>query len=91
MELHTGTGSSGGWLRERSTWALLAFLGIAGFFLVTEHRAHLFGVLPYLLLLACPLIHLFGHGGHNADGGGGAQGGHGGHGDTTGPRLGAGR
>ena len=91
MESQTGTGSSGGWLRERSTWALLAFLGIAGFFLLTEHRAHLFGVLPYLLLLACPLIHLFGHGGHSGDGGGGAQGGHSGHDDTTGLRSGAGR
>jgi hypothetical protein len=43
---------------------LLAFLAIAAFFLFTEHRAHLFGILPYLLLLACPLLHLFMHGGH---------------------------
>ncbi|PIU17155.1 MAG: hypothetical protein COT19_02325 [Gallionellales bacterium CG08_land_8_20_14_0_20_59_87] len=49
-------------------WILLAFLAIAGFFLFTEHRAHLLGVLPYLFLLACPLMHLFmhhGHGGHD--------------------------
>ena len=39
-------------------------LAIAGFFLLTEHRAHVFGILPYLLLLACPLMHLFGHHGH---------------------------
>jgi ABC-type nickel/cobalt efflux system permease component RcnA len=43
--------------------ALLGFLGIAAFLLWTEHRAHLLGVLPYLLLLACPLMHLL-HGGH---------------------------
>ena len=46
---------------------LLAFLAIAGFFLLAEHRAHLFGVLPFLLLAACPLLHFFmhrGHGGH---------------------------
>lgn len=43
---------------------LIGFLAIAGFFLFTEHRAHLFGFLPYLLLLACPLMHLFHHGGH---------------------------
>lgn len=36
---------------------LLAFLAIAGFFLLTGHRAYLFGVLPFLLLLACPLLH----------------------------------
>ena len=43
---------------------LLAFLAIAGFFLLTEHRAHLFGVLPFLLLLACPVLHFFMHRGH---------------------------
>jgi hypothetical protein len=50
---------------------LLAFLGIAGFFLVTEHTAHVFGALPYLLLLACPLIHFLhrGHKGHGRHGG----------------------
>lgn len=47
--------------------ALAVFLGVAAFFLLAEHRAHLYGVLPYLLLLACPLMHLLhhhGHGGH---------------------------
>jgi DUF2933 family protein len=50
--------------KTRGRLVLAAFLTIAGFFLLTEHRAHLFGVLPYLLLLACPLMHLFMHGGH---------------------------
>lgn len=49
--------------RSRSNWVLLGFLAIAGFFLLTEHRAHLFGWLPFLFLLACPLLHL-GHRGH---------------------------
>jgi hypothetical protein len=44
--------------------ALIVFLAIAGFYLFTEHRAHLFGALPYLLLLACPLMHLLMHRGH---------------------------
>jgi hypothetical protein len=35
----------------------------------SEHRAHLFGVLPYLLLLACPLMHFFMHGRHGGHGG----------------------
>lgn len=47
---------------------LIAFLAIAGFFLFTEHRAHLFGALPFLLLLACPLMHLFMHHGHGDHG-----------------------
>ena len=49
-------------------WILVAFLAIAAFFLLTEHRAHLFGALPFLLLLACPLMHLFMHHGHGAHG-----------------------
>src|SRR5512133_3720951 len=49
---------------SRWIWALIGFLAVAGFFLWTEHRAHLFGVLPYLLVLACPLMHIFHHGGH---------------------------
>lgn len=44
--------------------ALLVAVAAGGFYLVTEHQAHLFGVLPYLLLLACPLMHLFMHHGH---------------------------
>lgn len=48
--------------------AVLAFLAIAAFFLLTEHRAHLFGPLPFLLLLACPLLHFFMHRGHGGNG-----------------------
>lgn len=51
-------------MRQRSRWALWGFLAVAAFFLWTEHRAHVMGLLPYLLLLACPLMHLFHHHGH---------------------------
>lgn len=51
------------WFQSRSGLVLLAFLAVAGFFLLTEHTAHVFGVLPYLLLLTCPLMHFF-HDGH---------------------------
>ena len=53
-----------GW---RTSLVLIVFLVIAAFFLITEHRAHLFGVLPYLLLLACPLMHWLMHGGHGEE------------------------
>lgn len=43
-----------------------AFLAVLGFFLLTEHRAHVFGVLPYLFLFACPLFHLLLHGRHGS-------------------------
>lgn len=55
-------------------FALLGFALVAAFFLLTEHRAHLFGILPYLLLAACPLMHFFGHG-HGGHGGHGSHGG----------------
>ena len=49
--------------------ALCVFLAIAAFFLWVEHRAHVLGVLPWLLVAACPLLHLFmrrgGHGAHD--------------------------
>lgn len=36
---------------------LVLFLGIAAFFLWTEHRAHVLGALPWiLLLLSCVLL-----------------------------------
>lgn len=55
----------------RWKWALAGFLAIGGFFLWSEHGAHLLGALPYVLVLACPLLHLFhrhgGHAPHDAD------------------------
>ena len=53
-----------GRLRSRTGLILLAFLAIAAFFLVTEHRAHVLGVLPFLLLLLCPVLHWLLHGRH---------------------------
>jgi hypothetical protein len=72
----------------RAKWVLLGFLAIAAFFVIAEHRAHLSFLLitehrghlsqlvyylPFLLLLACPLMHLFMHGGHGKHGSGGAR------------------
>jgi hypothetical protein len=50
------------WLR----WGLVVFLAIALFFLWEEHRVHLLGVLPWLLLLACPLMHFLMHRRHRS-------------------------
>lgn len=59
--------SGAGFWRSPAGIALCLFLAIAAFFLWTE-RAHVLGALPWLLLLACPLLHLFmhrgRHGGH---------------------------
>lgn len=53
---------------RRTLTAVAGFLFIVGFFLTTEQRAHLFGALPFLLLLLCPLLHVFMHGGHGSHG-----------------------
>lgn len=45
-------------------WVFIGFILIAAFFLLTEHRAHVLGALPFVLVALCPLMHLFGHGGH---------------------------
>ncbi|MDE2615601.1 MAG: DUF2933 domain-containing protein [Burkholderiales bacterium] len=50
--------------RSRYGIGLLIFAAIALFFLLTEHRAHTLGALPYLLLAASPLLHIFMHRGH---------------------------
>ena len=65
--------------RSRYAIGLLVLGAVAAYFLLSEHRAHFFGALPFLLLLACPVMHMFMHGGH---GGHGRHGG--GHGDHTG-------
>ncbi len=51
--------------RRSVTIALLMIVLIVAFYLLREHWGHVSGLWPYLLLLACPLMHLFhGHGGH---------------------------
>jgi DUF2933 family protein len=63
------TGHAPGDHRRGTTgrWVFWGFAVIAAFFLLTEHRAHVFQYLPFVLLAACPLMHLFhGHGGHGA-------------------------
>jgi len=56
------------WWRSRNGLVLLGFLAIAAYFLYTEHQAHLFGALPFILLALCLVLHLFGHGGHGGHG-----------------------
>jgi len=49
--------------------ALTSLAAIAIFYLLREHAKHVLGVLSYLILLACPLLHLFGHRHHDHHGG----------------------
>jgi hypothetical protein len=77
------TSPSRPWIRTPSGLILLGFLAIAAFFLLTEHVAHVLGVVPYVLLLLCPVLHLFLHRSHGS--------GHGNHGEPHGPTPGDGR
>ncbi|WP_313951257.1 DUF2933 domain-containing protein [Accumulibacter sp.] len=58
----TSRNASGDRANRRSRWV---FGGLAAFslmLLAVEHRTHLVGWLPWLILLACPLLHVFMHG-----------------------------
>ncbi len=64
--------------RRRSSpsrlWLVLGLVGALGLVLLwDQHKEHLLGAIPWLVLLACPLVHVFMHGHH---------GGHGNHEDT---------
>ncbi|MBZ0280381.1 MAG: DUF2933 domain-containing protein [Anaerolineae bacterium] len=52
-----------GWLRSTKGQITLMLLAIAAVYLIAEHTSHILQVLPYALLLLCPLLHLFMHGG----------------------------
>lgn len=64
---HEGRNEPCGFWRSRYALGFVVMGAAAAYFLLTEHLAHVLGALPYLLLLACPLMHVFmhhGHGGH---------------------------
>ena len=67
--MHDHSDNREGVPRWRANIVLIGFLLVAGFYLVTEHRAHLLGWLPFGILLLCPLMHFFMHGSHGHGGG----------------------
>lgn len=48
-------------------WVCTLALAALGIFLFVNHTGHIAAALPYLLLLACPLMHLLMHCGHGYD------------------------
>jgi len=57
---HTGNAPS----RHPYAWTVWAVAALGGVLLVIDHWAHVLGVLPFLVILACPLMHFFMHRGH---------------------------
>ena len=60
--------------QQQSFWfttkgmAAIGLIGAVSYFLLVEHREHLFLYLPFLILLLCPLMHFFMHRGHGGAG-----------------------
>jgi len=55
---------------RRSAWFIAALMLalVGGVYLVQQHWTHLAGNWVYVVLLLCPLMHLFMHGGHGSHG-----------------------
>ena len=47
------------------TWACFGLVAAAVIYLLSEHANHVKDFLPFALVLACPLMHLFMHHGHD--------------------------
>lgn len=61
---------AGGYWRSHYGIGFALFAAVALFFLLSEHRVHAMGALPYLLLATLPLVHVFMHRGHRHGHGG---------------------
>lgn len=47
---------------------VIVALIVIGYWLFAYHSQHLLGWLPYAIILLCPLMHIFMHGGHGHGG-----------------------
>ncbi|HEB30614.1 hypothetical protein LCGC14_3158340 [marine sediment metagenome] len=63
----------GDFLKSKIFWALLALSAAAAIFLFIEYKVYVLRFWPYMLLLLCPVMHIFMHRHHS-----------GGHGDHSG-------
>ncbi|MCW5659970.1 MAG: DUF2933 domain-containing protein [Burkholderiaceae bacterium] len=65
---HPGDSPRGANWSRINQWLLWLGLAAAVGWLFFRHNEHLLQLLPFLIILACPLMHLFGHGGHGGHG-----------------------
>lgn len=64
--LHHQSSSEPPFWKSRIGIALIMLAAIGAFAVAREHFNHLWVALPYLILLLCPLMHLFHHHGGNS-------------------------
>ena len=57
------------WWQTSSGMLLLVLFAVGGYFLIKAHSVHIAKNWPLLILLLCPLMHIFMHGGHGGHGG----------------------
>jgi len=57
------SGNRSFWLSPQGI-AAMASIAAVSYFLLMEHWVHKIQYLPFLILLLCPLMHIFMHGGH---------------------------
>ena len=67
MNDQRGSHDAGTQLSGRAKQVFVLFAIVAAFFLLAERRAHVLPYLPWLLLAACPLMHLFMHHGKHRE------------------------
>ncbi|MBI2050970.1 MAG: DUF2933 domain-containing protein [Parcubacteria group bacterium] len=53
--------------RSKWKWIVICFIILAAVLILAGRRVNLLGAWPYLLILVCPLLHLFMHKGHGHD------------------------
>ena len=57
-----------GFIGSRLGLAVTVVAAALGIYLLATHTGHALAAAPYLLLLACPLMHFFGHHHHQSGG-----------------------
>lgn len=72
---HPGSPPEQSFWRGRTGIAFLVVGVVVATYLLFEHTAHVIQWLPFGILLLCPLMHIFIHGGHGKHGDGGRNGG----------------
>ncbi len=54
------------WWKSPKGIAVLIALAALGLYLIIVHQQHVLGALPFLVILLCPLMHVFMHKGHSS-------------------------